>query len=156
MCIEDSDFSTAEFSLNDPPNCNREDGSAYYPLVAKKAQILQRLRRIPVEVTVWQVDLRILVGWCGGEYVALNYMHRNIKTKRTTVQPTNVQCHHSSPNDTLEIEFPEYGTLNGIRLMMHLTGGVGEASFQPAGFSRPNSDCEGAKFTPPVNDQSLY
>lgn len=96
MCIEDSDFSTAEFSLNDPPNCNREDGSAYYPLVAKKAQILQRLRRIPVEVTVWQVDLRILVGWCGGEYVALNYMQRNIKTKRTTVQPTNVQCHHSS------------------------------------------------------------
>ena len=37
---------------------------------------------------------------------------------------------------------------------MHLTGGVGEASFQPAGFSRPNSDCEGTPFTPPANDQS--
>ena len=95
MCNEDSDLSTAEFSLNDPPNCNREDGSAYYTPVAKKTQILQILRRIPVEVTVWQVDLRILVRWCGGLYVALNYMHRNIKTKRTTVQPTNVQCHHS-------------------------------------------------------------
>ena len=95
---------------------------------------MQRIRRIPVEVTVWQVDLRILVGWCGGEYVALNYMHRNIETKRTTVKPTNVQCHHSSPNDPLEIELPEYGTINGIRLMMHLTGGDGEASFQPEDF----------------------
>ena len=38
--------------------------------------------------------------------------------------------------------------------MMHLTGGVGEASFQPAGYSRPNSDCEGTRFTPPPNDQS--
>ena len=146
MCNEESDLSTAEFSLNEPPTCNRDDGSAYYPPEAKKAQILQKLRRIPVEVTVCQVDLRILVGWCGGEYVAMNYMHSNIETKRTTVQSTNVQCYHSSPNDTLEIELPEYGTINGIRLMMHLTGGVGEASFQPAGYSRPNSDCEGTKF----------
>ena len=38
--------------------------------------------------------------------------------------------------------------------MMHLTGGVGEASFQQAGYSRPNSDCEGTKFTQPANDQS--
>ena len=89
-----------------------------------------------------------------GEYVSLNYMRSNIETKRTTVQPTNVQCHHSSPNDTLEIELPEYGSINNIRLMMHLTGGVGEASFQPAGFSRPNSDCEGTPVTPPANDQS--
>ena len=81
----------------------------------------------------------------------MNYMHSNIETKRTTVQSTNLQCYHSSPNDTLEIELPEYGTINGIRLMMHLTRGVGEASLQPAGFSRPNS---GTKFTPPESDQS--
>ena len=37
---------------------------------------------------------------------------------------------------------------------MHLTGGVGEATFQPPGFSRPNSDCEGTPFTPTANDQS--
>ena len=104
MCNEESDFSTAEFLLNEPPTCNRDDGSVYYPPKAKKVQILQSLRRIPVEVTVCQVDLRILVGWCGGEYVALNYMHSNIETKRTTIQSTNVQCYHSSPNDTLEIE----------------------------------------------------
>ena len=145
----------AEFFLNDPPRCNREDRSAYYPPVAKKSQILQRMRRIPVEVTVCQVDLRILVGWCGGEYTALNYMHSDIETKRTKVQPTNVQCNHASLNDTLEIEVPEYGSINSIRLEMHLTGGVGEATFQPPGFSRPNSDCEGTPFTPPANDQSI-
>ena len=37
MCDEESDVSTAEFSLIEPPSCNREDGSAYYPPVAKKA-----------------------------------------------------------------------------------------------------------------------
>ena len=37
---------------------------------------------------------------------------------------------------------------------MHLQGGVGEASFQPAGYSRPNSDCEGIEFTPPPNEQT--
>ena len=81
-------------------------------------------------------------------------MHSDIETKRTKVQPTNVQCHHASLNDTLEVEIPEYGSINSIQLMMHLTGGVGEASFQPAGYSRPNSDCEGIPFTPPINDQS--
>ena len=28
---EEEDVSTAEFSLNPPPNCRRDDGSAYYP-----------------------------------------------------------------------------------------------------------------------------
>ena len=71
-CNEESDLSTAEFSLNEPPACKRADGSAYYPPEQKKAQILQKLQRIPVEVTICQVNLRVLVGWCGGEYVAMN------------------------------------------------------------------------------------
>ena len=50
-CNEESDLFTAEFSLNEPPTCNRDDGSAYYPQEAKKAQKLQKLRRIPVEET---------------------------------------------------------------------------------------------------------
>ena len=83
----------------------------------------------------------------------MNYMHSFVETKRTLIQTKKAQCHHAAPNDTLEIEIPEYGTINRIRLLMHLEGGVGEASFQPAGFSRPNSDCEGKKFTPPPNDQ---
>ena len=37
---------------------------------------------------------------------------------------------------------------------MHLQGGVGEASFQPAGYLRPNSDCKGKEFTPPPNEQN--
>ena len=44
MCNEESDLSTAEFSLNEPPTCNRDDGSAYYPPESKKVQILQRLQ----------------------------------------------------------------------------------------------------------------
>ena len=115
---------------------------------------MQKLQKIPVEVTICQVDLRILVGWCGGEYVAMNYMHSFIETKRTLIHTANAQCHHSAQNDTIEIEIPEYGTINRIRLMMHLTGGVGEASFQPAGYSRPTSDCDGTRFTQPPNDQS--
>ena len=60
-CNEESDLSTAEFSLNEPPACKRSDGSAYHPPEPKKAQILQKLQRIPVEVTICQVNLRILV-----------------------------------------------------------------------------------------------
>ena len=45
---EEENVSTAEFSLNPPPECRREDGSAYYKLIEKKAQILQRIRRIPI------------------------------------------------------------------------------------------------------------
>ena len=80
------------------------DGSAYHPSEPKKAQILQKIQRIPVEVTSCQVKLRILVGWCGGEYVAMNYMHSFIETHRTPSRMTKAQCHQSSPNDTTEIE----------------------------------------------------
>ena len=65
-----------------------------------------------------------------------------------------MQCHHASPNDTLELEIPEYGSINSIRVMMNLEGEVGEATFQSVGYLRPNSDCEGTPFTPPINDHS--
>ena len=38
-CQEES-MSTAEFSLNPPPECRTEDGSAYHKPIEKKAQIL--------------------------------------------------------------------------------------------------------------------
>ena len=72
-----------------------------HPPEAKKAQILQKLQSVPVEVTSCQVKLRILVGWCGGEYVEENYMHSFIETNRNPIKTTKAQCHHSSPNDTL-------------------------------------------------------
>ena len=56
-CREETDLSTAEFSLNEPPACNRADDSAYYPPEPKKAQIMQKVQKIPVEVTICQVDL---------------------------------------------------------------------------------------------------
>ena len=97
-----------------------------------------------------KVEWRVNIGWCGGEYTALNYMHSDIQTMRTNILLNNVQCHNASLNDTLELIVPEYG----IKLRMNLDGGIGEASFQPAGFSRPNSDCEGIPFNPPMNNQN--
>ena len=97
---EEEDVSTAEFSLNPPPECNREDGSAYYHPIEKKAQILQKVRRIPIEITICRFEWRVNIGWCGGEYVALNYMHADVETMRTNILPNNIQCHNASPNDT--------------------------------------------------------
>ena len=48
---EEENMSTAEFLLNPNPECRTEDGSAYYKPIEKKAQILQRIRRIPIEIT---------------------------------------------------------------------------------------------------------
>ena len=106
-----------------------------------------------MEVTICQVEWRINIGWCRGEYTALNYMHSDIQTMRTNILLNNVQCHNASLNDTLELIVPEYGSINEIKLRINLDGGVGEASFQPAGFSRPNSYCEGTPFTPPKSNQ---
>ena len=106
-CQEES-MSTAEFSLNPPPECRIEDGSAYHRPVEKKAQILERVRRIPIEITTCVVQWRVNVGWCGGEYVALNYMHADIETLQTNILPSNVQCHEADPDDTLTITIPEY------------------------------------------------
>ena len=70
-CDEEEDVSTADFSLNSPPEYNREDGSAYYPPIEKKAQILQKVRRMPIEITICRVEWRVNIGWCGGEYTAI-------------------------------------------------------------------------------------
>ena len=42
-CEDEEEVATAEFSLNPPQECNRADGSVYYPPTAKKAQILKKL-----------------------------------------------------------------------------------------------------------------
>ena len=42
-CQEES-MSNAEFSLNPPPECRKEDGSAYHRPIKKKAQMLERVR----------------------------------------------------------------------------------------------------------------
>ena len=88
-----------------------------------------------------------------GEYVAMNYMHANIETMRTFILPTSIQCHNALPDKAFEITVPSYGSINEINLKIKLDGGIGEASFQPIGFSRPDSNCKGTPFTPPKNSQ---
>ena len=82
-CEDEEEVATAEFSLNPPQECNRANGSAYYPPTATKAQILQKVRRIPIETSICRVEWRVTIGWCGGEYVALHYMHADVETLRT-------------------------------------------------------------------------
>ena len=79
-------LTTAKFSLNTPPECNVTDGSIYDQPVPKRAQLLQKLTRIPVMVTNCLVEVRILVGWCGGEFVAHNYMHASVETHRMLIE----------------------------------------------------------------------
>ena len=64
-CLDDSMPST-EISLNPPQECRIEDGSAYLKPIKKIAQILEHVRRVPVEVTTCVVQWRVNVGWCGG------------------------------------------------------------------------------------------
>ena len=57
-CMEES-MSNAEISLNPPPECRIEDGSAYHRPIRKKAQILERVRRVPIEITTCVIQWRI-------------------------------------------------------------------------------------------------
>ena len=85
-CEEDEEVATAEFSLNPPKECNRADGSAYYPSTPSKAQILQQVRRIPIETSICRVEWRVTIGWCGGELYARQ--HSN---------PENIHPPHQYP-----------------------------------------------------------
>ena len=112
-----SDLSTARFSLNDPPACNSSDGSTYHPPEKRRAQVLQRMERIPVMVTSCQVKLRILVGYCD-TIGSWNFIHSFFETHRALIRATKAQCHHSSPDGTLEISIPPYGNINRIKILM--------------------------------------
>ena len=114
-------------------------------------QLLQKLTRIPVEVTNCHVEVRILLGWCGGEYVAHIYMHAMMEVHRMLIESTKEECHYAHPNGTIDVEIPPYGNIRRIRVQLQLEGGAVDTSFQPVGFSRPDSNCEGGDLTPPPN-----
>ena len=116
-CQEES-MSNAEFSLNPPPECQKEDGSAYLRPIKKKAQILERVRRIPVEVSTCVIQWRVNVGWCGGEFALENYMHADIETLRTNILPSEVQCHEADPDGTITITTPENGCIEALDLKL--------------------------------------
>ena len=81
-CLENSMPST-KILLNPPQECNIEDGSAYKKPTKRRAQILEHVRRIPVEVTTCVVQFRVNVGWCGGEFAIESYMHADLEALRS-------------------------------------------------------------------------
>ena len=66
-CMEES-MASAEISLNPPSECMREDGSAYHTPIMKRAQVLEKVRQIPINITSCMIHWRVNVGWCGGEF----------------------------------------------------------------------------------------
>ena len=78
-CTEES-MASAEISLNPPSERKLEDGSAYKRPIRKKAQILEKVKRIPIEITSCLIQWRVNVGWCGGEFAIESYMHQDIET----------------------------------------------------------------------------
>ena len=92
---QQADASTTQFSLNDPPNCNVSDGSVYFQPEIKRAQILQYIDRMPVQVSVCQVKLEVFVGSCGGIGSSYNFMHAPFETHRAYIQTTKAACHEA-------------------------------------------------------------
>ena len=88
---------------------------------------------------------------CGDEYVLENCMHANIETLGTNILSSHIQCHEADPEDTITITTLEYGSIEALDLKIQLSGGVGEAMFQPSGYSRPDSYCKGTPFYLPRN-----
>ena len=149
-------MANAEISLNPPAKCNREEGSAYKQPVMKRAQILERVKQIPVNITTCMIHWWVNVGWCGGEFALESYMHQDIQTLKTTIVPTTTQCNQAEIDGTIPITPPTYGSIQPLDLKIRLQEGVDHGMFQPKGFSRPDSWCKGYPFMPPENeDESI-
>ena len=144
-CLDNSLPST-RISLNPPKQCNIEDGLAYEKPTRRRAQVLEHVRLVPVEITTCVVQFRVNVGWCGGEFAIESYMHADLETLRSTIIPTELDCHQAELDGTITISTPEYGSIEALDLKLQLRGGKGTAMFQPIGFSRPDSWCKGTPF----------
>ena len=79
-------------------------------------------------------------------------MHNDLETLRSTIIPTELDCHQAELDGTIKISTPEYGSIEALDIKLQLRGGKGTAMFQPIGFSRPDSWCKGTAFYPPKND----
>ena len=140
---EEEDMANAEVSLNPPGKCNREDGTAYSKPAMKRAQIFEKVKRIPVNITTCMIHFRVNVGWCGSEYTIESYMHQDFETLRATIIPTTAQCNMAELDGSISITTPQYGSIQPLDLRLKLQGGVGNSMFQPKGFSCPDSWCKG-------------
>ena len=132
-------MASAEISLNPPAECRRDDGSAYQKPIMKRAQVLEKVKRIPVNITSCMIHWRINVGWCGGVFAIESYMHNDLETLRSTIIPSSTQCNEAELDGTIAIMTPSYGSIRPLDLKLKLQGGVGNSMFQPSGFSRPDS-----------------
>ena len=135
----DSSLPSTRISLNPPKQCNIEDGSAYEKAERRRAQVLEHVKLIPVEITTCVVQFRVNVGWCGGEFAIESYMHQDLETLRSQIIPTELDCHQAELDGTIKISTPEYGSIEALDLKLQLHGGKGSVMFQPIGFSRPDS-----------------
>ena len=144
-------MASAEISLNPPSACKREDGSAYHKAIMKRAQVLEKVKRIPVNIITCMIHWRVNVGWCGGEFAIESYMHNDLETLRSTIIHSTTQCNEAELDGTISITTPSYGSIQPLDLKLKLQGGVGNSMFQPSGFRRPDSWCKGYPFFPPKN-----
>ena len=103
---KDGGTASAKISLNPPPKCNRADGSAYEAPKMKRAQILEKVKKIPVNITACIIQFRVNVGYCGGEFAISSYTHNDIETLRDTITPSAIQCNSADLDGYLPITTP--------------------------------------------------
>ena len=131
-CLEDSQPSTL-LSLKAPKKCEVTDGSAYSQGQLTNAQVLERLKLVPVNLTLCTVHFYVSVGWCGGEYALENFMHQDIQTLRTQILVSELDCHKAQLDGLLKVSTPDCGSIQD--LMLELEGGKSQSMFQPIGVS---------------------
>ena len=74
-CLEDSQPSTL-LSLKAPKRCEVTDGSAYSQGKLTNAQVLERLKLVPVNLTLCTVHFYVSVGWWCGRLRAREFYGR--------------------------------------------------------------------------------
>ena len=99
--------SATQFSLNEPNHCNETDGSVYFPPKTIRAQVLQYMNKIPVQVSVCMVKLEIFVDSCGGLGSSYNFMHASLETHRAYLQTSKTDCHEAELNRKLKLTIPQ-------------------------------------------------
>ena len=109
-CMDD-DLPSTQISLRPPKKCEISDGSAYEKGQQKKAQILERLDLIPINVTTCVVQFYVNVGWCGGEYAFENFMHQDLNTLRSQIIVPELDCIQAQLDGTIKLSTPEYGSI---------------------------------------------
>ena len=110
----DNNLPSTQISLRPPKECVISDGSAYEKGQQKKAQILERLELIPINVTTCVVHFYVNVGWCGDEYAFENFMHQDFETLRAQILVPELDCSQAELDGTIKLSTPEYGSIQGL------------------------------------------